>query len=484
MGLVPGRSQWNVEHNVPCRNPQCKSYGKPHFNCQCSSAGPQTGKSGGSSYTGPSSSITKNYAEGGNVESEHPCAGVHKTDCEFYGGDPELGQIILKNAILRHTSEDDVTDSMLGKSQPEQAMHGLLAHSGASHLLGDVTDSLFEPGKGASLDNLGNKQLSKRAAKLLNKISMMPQDQTMDPELMKSVIRPGVEKIIGNKNPHVIDAVISAISKGETDQLGAIIDHASKVSKGHKSIHDSIESLFSGNEMDHEPNEAHREKLKKFISDGGLNAQIMNQTQAMNEQPVQAMAEGGVINANAPQNPIEKAFSEQALLMGATKSGVNNYLQQQQPQAAQKLPFDSDHKNTQKEKDYNKILDIANKPLSVLKHIQSGTVVPDHVKHLVGMYPDFYNHLGKKATEQIVKAQLKDEKPSYRVRQGLSLFLGSPLDSTMTPQAIQSIQAMYAAKQAPQAPPGKTKKNTSKLDDVSKSYETADQAAQARQKNS
>jgi hypothetical protein len=64
------------------------------------------------------------------------------------------------------------------------------------------------------------------------------------------------------------------------------------------------------------------------------------------------------------------------------------------------------------------------------------------------------------------------------------MFLGTPLDSTMTPQAIQSIQAIYAPKQASQGPPAKAKKNTSKLDEVSKSYETADQAAQARQKNS
>lgn len=480
MGFVEGRSQYNWKNRIACKNPHCKSYGKSHPNCQCTRSGPQTGASGGSGPAGPSKAVTSLYAEGGNVE-QNQCNGPHDPGCEYYAGSPDLGKSVLQNAISRHTSEDDVTDAMLGKSRPEQAIHGLAVNSGASGLLGKIQDSLFaSPTKSTTLSDLADKKLSKRAGKFLNQVSMVSHDKSMSPDFIKDVIRPAVKKMTGQSNPHVIDAIIGAISKGQTDGLGSIIKHAKSVSRGHKSIDDSIEALFSGEDIDQDPSDEDREKLKEFIKEGGLSTQIMNQTQAMANQPVQAMAEGGEINANAPQNPVEKTFPEQSMLLGMTKGSVNNYLQQQQPQHDLKLPFDSDYKNSHKEKQYNGALDVANKPLSVLQHIQNGTLTPERMRHLVGMYPDLYNHLGKKTTERVMKAQLDGEKPSYRVRQGLSLFLGSALDSSMTPQSIQSIQSIYAPKPAaPQA--GKAPKNTNKMSKISEDHYTGDQAAEKRQ---
>ncbi len=488
MGLVQGRSQYNWEHGIPCTNPQCKSYGKPHPNCQCGAGGPQSGKYGGSGPTGPSKAITQNYAEGGNVEDAqaHFCSTdqPHQPDCEHYAGNSELGKLILKNAIQRHTSEDDITESMLGKSKPEHAVHGLAANIGAAGILGNINDSPIETGtKKNKLVDIANKQLAKKAGKFLNKVSMVSQDKAMHPDFIKESIRPAVQKLIGKSNPHIIDAVISAISKGETDSLGSVMDHAQKVSKGHKAIDDSIDALFSGGDIDQDPSEDDREKVKDFIKRGGLNAQIMNQMQAMTNQPVQMMAEGGEINANSHRNPVEKTFPEQAMLMGMTKTSINNYLQQQEPQPESKLPFDANYKNADKEKKYNGAVDIANKPLSVLKHVQGGTLVPEHLQHLSGMYPDLYNHLSKKSTERIMRAQLSGDRPSYKIRQGLSMFVGSPLDSTMTPQAIQSIQAIYAPKPPstpPGVPPKKQKKNTSKLGDIAKDHYTEPQAAAQR----
>ena len=484
MGLVEGRSQYNWEHGIPCSNPQCKSYGKPHPNCQCGGGIPHAAPNGARAH-GPSKSVTSQYAEGGNVEDEqqHHCDGPHDPSCEYYAGNSELGKNVLKNAIDRHTAEDEVTSSMLGKSHPEQAAHGLAVNSGASEILGDVEDSPFDgPTKSSKLTDIADKQLSKKAAKFLGKLSMVPPEQSMNPNFIKDVIRPLITKMTGQKNTHVVDAVITAISRGETDKLGAIMKHAKSVSSGHKSIQDSIESLFSGGEVEQDTSDDDREKLKQFIKSGGLNAQLMNQAQAMNEQPVQAMAQGGEINASALQSPVGRAFPEQAMLMGMAKSTINNYLQQKQPAVISGMPFDSTYPNAQKRREYDTALDIANKPLSVLKHAQKGTLLPEHVQHLAGMYPDLHDHLGKKITERIMKAQLNEEKPDYRVRQSMSLLLGSPLDSTMTPQAIQSIQGIYAQKQAQQqgAPQTKPKKNTSKLDEIAKDHYTESQAASQR----
>jgi hypothetical protein len=79
---------------------------------------------------------------------------------------------------------------------------------------------------------------------------------------------------------------------------------------------------------------------------------------------------------------------------------------------------------------------------------------------------------------------MDEEKPSYKVRQGMSLFLGTPLDSTFTPSGIQAAQSTFMNKPqqpATNTPVTKNKKNTSKLGEASKQYQTADQAAQSRQ---
>lgn len=481
MGLVQGRSQYNWDHGVPCRNPQCKSYGKPHPNCQCTSSGPQSGSYGGSGPAGPSKSVTELYAEGGNV-GDHPCSGVHKTTCEYYAGDPELGKHILQKAIDRHISEDDVTNAMLGKSNPEQAMHCLAVSRGASGIMGKIRDSFLGDGeKNSGLNSIYNKRLKKNSGKLLNKISMSPNDVAMSPDFIKNDIRPEVKKIIGQNNTHVIDAVINAISKGEIDDLGSIIKHAKNVSGGHKSIQDSIESLFSGEKIDHATSDKDRENLKEFIKNGGINSQIMNENNAASNQPVEPMAAGGEINSSVPQSSIQKTFPEQSMLLGMTKGSLNNYLQQQQPSHDLSLPFDSHHKDERKEKQYNTALDIANNPLGVIKSVQNGTLTPEHLRHLSGMYPDLYDHLQKKSTGRLIKAQMNDERPPYRVRQSLSLFLGSPLDSTMTPQSIQSIQMTFSKnKQANAESAGPIKKGTAKMGKMSQSLETPDQARTAK----
>lgn len=101
MGFVAGRSQHNWEQGIPCRNPHCKSYGKPHPNCQCSASGPQTGKSGGSGPSGPSKSITANYAAGGEI---HHCSTMmpHLESCENFasGGEVEDNQEFHNNPSL------------------------------------------------------------------------------------------------------------------------------------------------------------------------------------------------------------------------------------------------------------------------------------------------------------------------------------------------------------------------------------------------
>jgi hypothetical protein len=100
------------------------------------------------------------------------------------------------------------------------------------------------------------------------------------------------------------------------------------------------------------------------------------------------------------------------------------------------------------------------------------------------MYPEVNHFVQKRLTDRITKAQLDNEKPSYKVRQGLSMLLGTNLDSTLTPANMQAAQSVFAPQQAaaqqPSAPAGKSKKSTSSLTKVADQYKTGDQAAASR----
>ena len=138
-----------------------------------------------------------------------------------------------------------------------------------------------------------------------------------------------------------------------------------------------------------------------------------------------------------------------------------------------------------KKKNYDRAVDIAAQPLGILNHIKNGSITVQDLKHFTQMYPELHTHLAKEMTKRITENQMADEKPEYKTRQGLSAFLGAPVDSTFTPQNMMAVQAIFANQNAQKQQAAqqsvKTKKGTSKLNEVAKDYKTADQAAQSWQ---
>lgn len=447
----------------PCQNPNCRSFGHSHPNCRC--------------YGG--------LAEGGIAENKQ-CSGTHQEDCEHYDGDNNLGQEIIKHAIQGHTSEDNLTDSLLNKGDPSHAAVGLLAHSGASGLLNkedsDVSNMSGRP-KG-KLANATDFTLSSKANKFINELSKLSPEDRVNPDIMNDIIRPGVRKLIGRANPHIIDAVVSALSQGETSGLSSIINHASNISKGHAALTEALDSLFSGKSISHSPSTEDRDKLKQFISDGGLNKQIADQLQS--QHLTRMMADGGAVGHSSQADPVTAVFPSHSMMLGMVKGNINNYLSQQQPQPPTKLPFDASGPDKSSQRKYNSALDVANKPLSVLHHAQKGTLNPEILQHLSGMYPELADHVNKKITERVTKAQLDGTKPPHKTRKGLSMLLGAELDSTMTPTSIQAAQHVFMQKKQDQQAQAdtaakKAKKGTSGLNKVAPSNMTPEQARETRQ---
>lgn len=316
------------------------------------------------------------------------------------------------------------------------------------------------------------------------------------------VLGPTVEKITGKlltpiAKKTVLPAVMKALSAGDAVGIPRLMDWATTVSRGSKAVQSAVDTIFDSSKIASQQAisaavmDNNREKLRNMIDDGELDKQIQAEL-----KPAQGFAEGGSVQTNNnPAKPVLQGtdaiathYPEQAMMLGAAKSRIYNYLSQIKPQDnLPRLPFDEPPSNTEKKRSYDKALDIANQPLSILEKVRDGRLTNEDMQHFSSMYPELHDHLKKKITEKITDYQLnKDDTDRPKSLFSLSMFMGTPMTSLHTPQSIQMIQSVFTnqkiQQQAQMGQTDKPKKNTSKLGKVSQEYQTADQAAETRAK--
>lgn len=308
-------------------------------------------------------------------------------------------------------------------------------------------------------------------------------------------VLPHFEKAIGKKisraeEKFVAPVILKALASGDTQGIGEAIRYSLKVAKGATAIADGVEELFvpgvqkafNSIERDKE-----REKTKASLERGDFNKEV----EAAFDGPAaaQGFARGGSVDPVPVAKPsgVSRLYPEQSMLLTAARGRIAGHLNSLKPSDMMpKLPFDKPRKDKAQEKRFNRAVDIANRPLSVLQDIKRGTLMADDVKDLSTMYPELKKQLDQAMVMRITKAQLAEEKPSYRVRQSMSLFLGAPLSSEMLPESIQAAQNVFKTQAAQRAQMGqaqKTKKGTAPLTKSDDNAWTADQAAAKRQSN-
>lgn len=285
-----------------------------------------------------------------------------------------------------------------------------------------------------------------------------------------------------------VPVFMKLLSSGAIDSIPAASRYIGNVLQGENTIGKSISSLMAPGVQkayDFVHSEKDRERLNKVVEDGGVNKQAENELQSHNQIFLQNRAKGGKIVQNQQEPPepnhLATAFPEQATLLSAAKGRIYGYLNNIRPQKnLQKLPYDDEPNQKEQKRAYEQALDLANKPLSILNNVKDGSLTPQQMKHFTSMYPELHSHLSKKITEKIMESQMNGERPKYKTRQGMSLFLGAALDSTFTPMGIQAAQSVFAMnKPQQQAAPG-GKKGASTLSKTSASYLTDDQARERR----
>lgn len=371
--------------------------------------------------------------------------------------------------------------SPMGDSEMYE-LGGKFYNEGIPTILAKGSDAVISGAAGTAASLVG----SPLVGRAVGQATTTAVDKLLGPTIEKIVdkqLTPAAQKI-------AYPVVLKMLKTGNTTGLFDALDHAGNVSGGAQKINSAVGNIFklgSQRVVDEAVTDKEREKIKQHLEDGGVDSQLQQQMIDDNKMPSpQGFAKGGEVKpALQDTNALATHFPEQAMLMGMAKGRVSNYLNSLRPQQnPQKLPYDKDPNMDKKNKSFNAAIDIAAKPLTILNKVKDGSITSEEMNHFHQLYPDVYAHLSKKITEQIINQQIKGESPHYKTRQGLSLFLGAPMDGSFTPANIQAAQSVFLkqrAQNASAAQPGNVKKGTSKLGDLSKQLQTSEQAAQSRQ---
>lgn len=268
----------------------------------------------------------------------------------------------------------------------------------------------------------------------------------------KDAIKLGLLRFLGN-GQHV--------SAGGFKGMVEYIDH---MIKGENAIANGVKNIFKAGAIvlpeKLTPTQSKRDRLDKKI-------------QSIQEDPKQLFDVGGTTTVYLP---------EHGGSLGQTAGTAVRYLQSVKPNPVKQAPLDPQPIVSDSDKaQYQRTLDIAEQPLVVLNHIKNGTLTGRDLKDLTTMYPALYQKLNMKLSEQLVSAVDKKTEIPYKTKLSLSLFMGHPLDSTMTAHSIQSSQlAFMQINQQQMQKEQKQKGDLNKLNKLAQSDMTAQQSREAR----
>jgi len=215
----------------------------------------------------------------------------------------------------------------------------------------------------------------------------------------------------------------------------AMQEFVKQSAKGAYLTKDAIKSIF----VEDKPSPVKTPSERSLQS---LDKKLMQMEQSMEE----ILESGGDVGYYMP---------EQDTALGVINSRVIGYLATQRPGVKQSGILNDERLPTKPEmQKYYRTLQIAERPAMVLKRIKEGSLISKDIQDIQAMYPETYNYFLNNLTEEIVDRKTEKQPIPFRTRKSLSLFCGLPLDTTLTPQAIQAAQSTYAPKNlpAPQTP--------------------------------
>lgn len=196
------------------------------------------------------------------------------------------------------------------------------------------------------------------------------------------------------------------------------------------------------------------------------------------------------LNEN-PENILDRLNEQTKLLYahapestGALNGALiraNQFLTAKMPKTPPPTPLGGEFQPSQAEKaKFERYSSVIENPISVMSTIHDGTITPESVEALSTVYPKMYDQMRGAVFSALADHKSKDGPIPYSAKMGLTLFMGQPMDGTLTPQSILSHQPPPQTPQMPSAPQGKGKSKgaLSKLGKSASLYATGDQSIQ------
>lgn len=176
------------------------------------------------------------------------------------------------------------------------------------------------------------------------------------------------------------------------------------------------------------------------------------------------------------------SFPEYDTAFGQISARAVMYLAELKPKTDKMGPLDPDRTPSRVEEyKYDRALDIAERPVAVLNGVKDGSITMDDVRTIKTLYPRLYDRMSQKITHEMIDHVSKGNPVPYSTRIGLSIFLGQPLDASLTPQAIRAAQPKPAqqAMQAQSPQGGGRAHSMAHLGKMNSMYMTPDQSRMA-----
>lgn len=170
---------------------------------------------------------------------------------------------------------------------------------------------------------------------------------------------------------------------------------------------------------------------------------------------------------------------EHAAAFGTAMGQAAAYLNSVKPDEGKTGMLDTARIPTKTEKaQYQRALEIVEQPLMLLQHVKDGTITPKDLQAVQSVYPGLLRSMQQKALVAMTDHVADEGIVPYKTRMGLSLLLGMPLDSSLTPQNMMANQSINAPEQPPPQM-GQPKGSSSAIKKISTLSQTPSQAREA-----
>lgn len=191
-----------------------------------------------------------------------------------------------------------------------------------------------------------------------------------------------------------------------------------------------------------------------------------------------------------PKKALGAAIDESSYLpkhsqsFNTTTAAAASWLNSQRPTSIKQNPLDTPIEPTPaQEYAFHRKLEIAQNPLIIMHNVKDGSLQASDIATLNALYPKMVPNIVQKTSEAMMKHLQDGGTIPYSTRLGLSILMGQPMDSSMTPASIQAAQPKPAPQQNQQTGQLKGRKGGTALGKSNNSYQTASQAAESDRGN-